>query len=74
MSVADIRADYREAVNEALAEWERALKPQGIEYEVVVGGLAEIARIRNARLRNDEQVAESFVAVTTTPRTARAPD
>ena len=35
VSVADIRADYREAVNEALAEWERALKPQGIEYEVV---------------------------------------
>jgi hypothetical protein len=46
----------------------------GIEYEVVVGGLAEIARTRKARLRNDEQIAESFVAVTTTPRTARAPN
>jgi hypothetical protein len=45
----------------------------GIEYEVVVGGLSEIARIRKARVRNDEQIAESFVAVTTTPRTARAP-
>jgi len=35
VSVADIRAQYREAVREALAEWQRELRPQGIDYEVV---------------------------------------
>jgi len=35
VSVADIRTEYRRAVTQALAEWERALKPQGIEYQVV---------------------------------------
>jgi uncharacterized protein (DUF58 family) len=35
VSVADIRSEYREAVTAALAEWERALKPQGIDYQVV---------------------------------------
>jgi len=35
VSVADIRSEYRHAVLQALAEWERSLKPQGIEYEVV---------------------------------------
>jgi uncharacterized protein (DUF58 family) len=34
VSVADIRTEYRNAVSEALAEWERALRPQGIEYVV----------------------------------------
>ena len=35
VSVADIRSEYREAVREALAEWERDLRPHGIEYQVV---------------------------------------
>jgi uncharacterized protein (DUF58 family) len=35
VNVADIRAEYREAVRAALAEWERALRPHGIDYEVV---------------------------------------
>jgi uncharacterized protein (DUF58 family) len=35
VSVADIRAEYREAVREALAEWQRDLKPHGIDYEIV---------------------------------------
>lgn len=35
VSVADIRSEYREAVQAALAEWERALRPQGIDYAVV---------------------------------------
>lgn len=35
VSVADIRTEYREAVNDALAEWRRDLKPHGIDYEVV---------------------------------------
>ena len=35
VSVADIRVEYREAVREALAEWERSLKPHGIDYVVL---------------------------------------
>jgi uncharacterized protein (DUF58 family) len=35
VSVPDIRVEYREAVAAALAEWERGLKPQGIDYQVV---------------------------------------
>jgi uncharacterized protein (DUF58 family) len=35
VSVADIRAEYRDAVSTALEEWERSLRPQGIDYEVV---------------------------------------
>lgn len=35
VSVADMRAEYREAVAAALAEWERSLRPQGIDYQVV---------------------------------------
>lgn len=35
VSVADIRAEYREAVSEALAEWQRKLRPHGIDYQVV---------------------------------------
>jgi uncharacterized protein (DUF58 family) len=35
VTVADIRSEYREAVTAALAEWERGLKPQGIDYQVV---------------------------------------
>jgi uncharacterized protein (DUF58 family) len=35
VSVADIRSEYREAVREALAEWQRDLRPHGIDYQVV---------------------------------------
>jgi uncharacterized protein (DUF58 family) len=35
VSVADIRAEYREAVRDALEEWRRELRPQSIDYEVV---------------------------------------
>ena len=35
VSVPAIRSEYRRAVAAALVEWERALKPQGIDYEVV---------------------------------------
>jgi len=35
VSVADIRAEYREAVRGALAEWQRDLRPHGIDYEVI---------------------------------------
>jgi uncharacterized protein (DUF58 family) len=35
VSVADVRSEYRAAVERALAEWQRSLKPHGIEYVVV---------------------------------------
>ncbi len=35
VSVADIRAEYRDAVQGALSEWERDLRPHGIDYYVV---------------------------------------
>lgn len=35
VSVADIRSEYRDAVTGALAEWERSLKPYGIDYQVI---------------------------------------
>lgn len=35
VSVADVRNEYREAVDEALQEWRRELKPHGIDHEVV---------------------------------------
>lgn len=35
VSVPDIRSEYRNAVKAALAEWERSLRPQGIDYQVI---------------------------------------
>jgi uncharacterized protein (DUF58 family) len=35
VSVADVRNEYRDAVEAALAEWRRELRPLGIDYEVV---------------------------------------
>lgn len=35
VNVADIREEYRTAVRKALSEWERSLRPHGIDYEVV---------------------------------------
>jgi uncharacterized protein (DUF58 family) len=35
VSVADVRSAYREAVQNALVEWERSLKPHGIDYVTV---------------------------------------
>jgi len=35
VSVADIRAEYRDAVRGALSDWRRDLRPHGIDYEVV---------------------------------------
>ena len=35
VSVADVRSEYRDAVSAALAEWERSLRPQEIDYQVV---------------------------------------
>jgi uncharacterized protein (DUF58 family) len=35
VSVADLRSEYREAVEHAISEWRSALAPQGIDYMVV---------------------------------------
>jgi uncharacterized protein (DUF58 family) len=35
VSVADLRTEYREAVERALAEWRQVLAPQGIDYTIV---------------------------------------
>jgi uncharacterized protein (DUF58 family) len=35
VNAADIRTEYREAVQEAIREWERSLKTQGVDYHVV---------------------------------------
>ncbi len=35
VSVADLRAEYREAVAHALDEWRRTLVPQGVDYVIV---------------------------------------
>jgi uncharacterized protein (DUF58 family) len=55
ISVPDIRVDYREAVQEALAEWERGLKPLGIEY-VVLDTDRPMARALRAYLRKRERL------------------
>jgi hypothetical protein len=48
-----------------------ATRPEVIDgerYDVVVDGVAEMANTRGLRVKHDEEIAESFVAVTTTPR------
>lgn len=35
VNAADVRSEYREAVTEALQEWERSLRTQGVDYQVV---------------------------------------
>jgi uncharacterized protein (DUF58 family) len=55
VSVADIRSEYREAVREALAEWQRDLKPHGIDYHVVDTD-ASLALALRAYLRKRERL------------------
>jgi uncharacterized protein (DUF58 family) len=55
VSVPDIRAAYREAVKEALTEWRRDLRPQGIDYEVVDTGRSLSLALR-AYLRKRERL------------------
>ncbi len=35
VNAADVRAEYRDAVQEALKEWERSLRTQGVDYQIV---------------------------------------
>lgn len=55
VSVADVRAEYRAAVADALDEWERSLRPHGIDYEVVDTGRPLSLALR-AYLRKRERL------------------
>lgn len=55
VSVADMRSEYREAVQEAIQEWERALKPHDIEYQVVDTG-EPLSHALRAYLRKRERL------------------
>lgn len=55
VSVADVRDDYRTAVAEALGEWERSVKPHGIDY-VVLDTDQPMSRPLRAYLRKREKL------------------
>ena len=55
ISVADVRSEYRAAVADALAEWERSLRPHGIDYEVIDTSLP-LSRGLRAYLRKRERL------------------
>ena len=55
VSVADIRSEYRDAVTEALAEWNRELRPQGIDY-IVAGTDEPLSRALRAYLHKRERL------------------
>jgi len=50
VSVADVRSAYREAVEDAIRDWERALRPHGIDY-VTVGTDQPLSLALRAYLR-----------------------
>ena len=55
VSAADVRREYRDAVEHALAEWHRDLAPQGIEY-VLVGTDEPMAHALRAYLHKRERL------------------
>ena len=55
VSVADMRSAYREAVEDAIQEWERALRPHGIDY-VTVGTDQPLSLALRAYLRKREHL------------------
>lgn len=55
VSVADLREEYRRAVRDAIAEWERTLRPQGIDYHVL-GTEEPFARALRAYLHKRERL------------------
>jgi uncharacterized protein (DUF58 family) len=55
VSVADMRREYREAVEHALAEWRRELAPQSVDY-VVVGTDEPLANALRAYLHKRERL------------------
>jgi uncharacterized protein (DUF58 family) len=55
VAVADVRDEYRNAVSEALLEWERAVKPHGIDY-LVLDTDQPLARPLRAYLKKREKL------------------
>ena len=55
VSAADVRREYREAVEHAIAEWRRELAPQGIDY-VLVGTDEPMAHALRAYLHKRERL------------------
>lgn len=55
VSVADLRAEYREAVERALAEWQQSLEPKGIDY-TIVGTEQPMVHALRAYLRKRERL------------------
>jgi hypothetical protein len=55
VSVADLRREYREAVDHALQEWWTTLVPQGIDYTIVETHLP-MAHALRAYLRKRERL------------------
>ncbi len=55
VNVADVRTAYRQAVQGALVEWERALRPQGVDY-LVIETDQPLARALRAYLHKRERL------------------
>jgi len=55
VSVADLREEYRRAVRDAIAEWQRTLRPHGIDYHVL-GTEKPFARGLRAYLHKRERL------------------
>jgi uncharacterized protein (DUF58 family) len=55
VTVSDIRGEYRTAVTGAIREWERRLRPEGIDYQVVDTNQPLSAALR-AYLRKRERL------------------
>lgn len=55
VSVADLRTEYREAVQRALVEWRNALEPKGMDY-TVIGTDQAFAQALRAYLRKRERL------------------
>jgi len=55
VNIADVRAAYRESVKDALDEWDRGLRPHGIDY-VVVGTETPLSRALRFYLRKREHL------------------
>jgi len=55
VSVADLRAEYRAAVERALEEWRQALEPHGVDYTLIETDQA-MARALRAYLRKRERL------------------
>jgi uncharacterized protein (DUF58 family) len=55
VNVADVRSAYRDAVRDALGEWDRGLRPHGVDY-VVVGTEEPLSRALRFYLRKREHL------------------